>query len=262
VSTSAGSSAVGAADQFTYQAPPSAPVVSGVAPATGPAAGGTTVTITGSNLSGGSVAFGATPATGVSCSVGSCTAIAPAGSGTVNVIVSTSAGSSAVGAADQFTYQASAPPPSNLLPNPGFESAGLPADAWGSTLARAAAMVHSGAWALAQTTSSSSGGWALDLNPSWYAPVSSSKTYTAGIWVRASATVRVDLNLDLLNASGTYIDSVSGSWVTLAANTWTHITVTGITVAPGETSGAIEADFSRAIKGTVIYWDDMSLTAP
>ena len=226
VSTTGGTSATSSADQFTYQAPPATPSVSAVTPNTGPAAGGTPVTISGSNLSAGTVAFGSTAATGVSCTAGSCTATAPAGSGTVDVSVSTTGGTSATSSADQFTYQA--PPASNLVPDPGFEAAGVPADYWGSTLARSGAVVHSGSWALAQTISSSSGGW--DLN-------------------RIRMLVCADhLRQDLLgqhlgagqrhrhgrreprpaHASGAHTDSVSGPWVTLVPNTWTQLTVTGI----------------------------------
>ena len=259
VTTAGGTSATGSADQFTYTAaPPPAPVVTGVSPASGPAAGGTAVTVTGSNLSGGSVAFGGTAATGVSCSASSCTATSPAGTGTVNVTVTTAGGTSATGSADQFTYTASA----NLIPDPGFESAGVPSDYWGSSLARSSAVVHSGSWALAQTISSSSGGWDLDSDPSWYAPVSSSKTYTVGIWVRSTATVKVNLSLDLLASDGSYVDSATGPNITLAAGTWTHLTVTGIKPAASEVYGGMEPDFLNGTKGTVIYWDDMSLTSP
>jgi hypothetical protein len=219
------------------------------------------VTVTGSGLSGGSVSFGSAPASGVSCSATSCTAISPAGSGMVNVTVKTSGGTSATSAADQFTYQAT-PPPANLIPNPGFESAGVPADHWGSTLARSAAVVHSGAWALAETTSSGSGGWDLDSNPSWYAPISSGTSYTASIWVRATATVKVDLNVDLLKSGGNYVDSANGPTVTLTAGTWTQLTIKGIKPAAGEVDAGMEPNFSSATKGTIIYWDDMSLTSP
>ena len=105
--------------------PPPAPAVTGVSPSTGPAAGGTAVTVTGTSLAGGSVAFGAAAATGVSCSATSCTATSPAGTGTVNVTVTTAGGTSATSPAGQFTYTA-APPSANLIPNPGFESAGSP----------------------------------------------------------------------------------------------------------------------------------------
>ena len=262
VTTTGGTSTTSTADQFTYTAaPPTAPVVTGITPATGPVAGGTAVTVTGTSLSGGSVAFGTTPATGVSCTATSCTATSPAGSGTVNVTVTTSGGTSMTSTADQFSYQAT-PPPANLIPNPGFESAGVPADYWGSTLARSQAVVHSGAWALAQTTSSGSGGWDLDSNPSWYAPISSSTTYTASIWVRATATAKVDLNVDLLDSGGNYVDSANGPTVTLTAGSWTQLTIKGIKPAAGEVDAAMEPNFSSATKGTIIYWDDMSLTSP
>jgi hypothetical protein len=263
VTTPGGTSATSAADKFTYQAapPPPAPVVTGITPANGPAGGGTAVTVTGTGLSGGSVSFGAAAATGVSCSAGSCTATSPAGSGTVNVSVTTGGGTSAASAASQFTYTA-APPPANLIPDPGFESAGVPADYWGSTLARSQTVVHSGSWALAQTTSSSSGGWDLDSNTNWYAPISSAKTYTASIWVRATAAVKVDLNVDLLDSGGNYIDSASGPTVTLAAGTWTQLTIKGIKPAAGEVNAGMEPNFTSATKGTIIYWDDMSLTSP
>ncbi|MGA3220241.1 MAG: NHL repeat-containing protein [Acidimicrobiales bacterium] len=153
-------------------------------------------------------------------------------------------------------------PSPNLVTDPGFETAGVPADYWGSTLARSSAVVHSGSWALAQTTSSSSGGWDLDSNPSWYAPISSAKTYSASIWVRATAAAKVDLNVDLLTSGGGYVDSAGGPTVTLAPNTWTQLTLSGIKPASSDVYAGMEPNFSSATKGTAIYWDDMSLTSP
>ena len=40
------------ADQFTYTTPPPAPAVTAVSPTSGPAAGGTAVTVTGTSLTG------------------------------------------------------------------------------------------------------------------------------------------------------------------------------------------------------------------
>jgi Ricin-type beta-trefoil lectin domain/IPT/TIG domain len=88
---------------------PPPPVVTGISPGSGPAAGGTGVTVTGTGLSGGSVAFGPNAATGVSCAATSCTATSPAGTGTVDVKVTTSGGTSAATSADQFTYTAALP---------------------------------------------------------------------------------------------------------------------------------------------------------
>ena len=197
---------------------------------------------------------------GVSCSASSCTASSPAGSGTVNVTVTTTGGTSPVVTADQFTYQASSGS-TNLVPDPSFETSWIPTDVWGSQLSRTQTVVRSGSWALAQTATSTNGGWELDLNSSWYAPVKAGSSYAAGIWVRATAALRVELNLDLLDVSGAYVDSASGPWVTLAANTWTHLTLSGIQPNAQEPYAVIEPDFSRAVTGTLMYWDDMTLTA-
>jgi DNA-binding beta-propeller fold protein YncE len=105
VTTGGGTSATGAADGFTYIA---MPAVTGLAPASGPAAGGTIVTITGANLSGATaVKFGGSAAVWFNVmSATSITAKAPAGSGTVDVRVTTTFGTSTTSAADQFTYVA------------------------------------------------------------------------------------------------------------------------------------------------------------
>jgi hypothetical protein len=81
------------------------PTVSQVTPNSGPAAGGTSVTITGTHFIGATaVAFGSTPALFEVISNTSITAIAPAGSSTVDVTVTTLLGTSTTSAADQFSY--------------------------------------------------------------------------------------------------------------------------------------------------------------
>ena len=84
------------------------PTVTSVSPSSGPPAGGNTVTITGTNLTDASIAFGSSPATGVSCTSTSCTATAPAGTApdTVDVTATTLGGTSATSPADQYTYAA------------------------------------------------------------------------------------------------------------------------------------------------------------
>lgn len=91
-------------------APVPVPAVTSIAPASGPATGGTAVAVTGSGLAGGTVAFGGTLAAGASCDDTSCTVTSPPGTGTVDVTVTTAGGTSAVGPADQFTYQPTLPP--------------------------------------------------------------------------------------------------------------------------------------------------------
>ena len=87
---------------------PVAPVaVTGLTPNVGPAAGGTSVQITGRNFApGATVRFGSAAATSVVVvSPTEITATSPPGTGTADVVVTTTRGSSAVSPADRFTYQ-------------------------------------------------------------------------------------------------------------------------------------------------------------
>jgi hypothetical protein len=112
VTTGAGTSATGNADQFTFVTDAAPPSVTGLSPTSGPTEGGTQVTITGSGFTAASsVAFGA--ASPVSLSVDSdtqITTLSPTsdGSGAVAVTVTTSGGTSTTDSTTQFSY---APPP-------------------------------------------------------------------------------------------------------------------------------------------------------
>ena len=79
--------------------------MTGISPTSGPAAGGTVVTITGTSFTGAtSVSFGGAAAASFTViSPTTITATSPAGTGTVDVIV-TNSSASATGAADRFTY--------------------------------------------------------------------------------------------------------------------------------------------------------------
>ena len=106
---------------YIITASASAPTVSGIGPASGSTAGGTSVTVIGTNFtSAASVNFGTTAATSVTVnSATSLTAVSPAGTGSVHVTVVTSAGRSATSTADLFTYSAtvSAPAITGISPN-------------------------------------------------------------------------------------------------------------------------------------------------
>ena len=100
VVTPGGTSTTLPADQFTY-----GPAITGLSPKGGSTAGGTFVTITGTGFTGAtSVHFGTTPATGL-------TVVSdmvdhgrePAGTGIVDVTVTTPRGTSPISPADQFT---------------------------------------------------------------------------------------------------------------------------------------------------------------
>jgi hypothetical protein len=104
VTTTRGRSGQSASDQLTFAPGPS---VTGVAPGYGKQSGGDTVTITGSGFTYASaVNFGSTPAPAFSVNPSGTqiTATSPAGSGTVDITVTTPGGTSATSNADQFTY--------------------------------------------------------------------------------------------------------------------------------------------------------------
>jgi hypothetical protein len=132
-----------AADQFTYIA---APRVTSISPSRGPTSGGTTVTITGSNLSGATaVNFGASVATIISVdSASQVTATAPAGSsGTVDVRVTSAGGTSPTVGGDQFTY-VPAPLLGVISPNSGPSVGGTAVTIAGADLSGATSVTFGG----------------------------------------------------------------------------------------------------------------------
>jgi hypothetical protein len=111
VVTPNGTSATSSADQYAFVDPAAVPSVTGLSASSGPAAGGTSLTINGMNFLNVTGVYFA----GVAVSnytVLSSTSIAvttPSGSGTVDVTVTTLAGSSATSTADQYTFTGAAP---------------------------------------------------------------------------------------------------------------------------------------------------------
>jgi alpha-tubulin suppressor-like RCC1 family protein len=96
---------LGAAHMLAYGEP--LPTITSVSPNLGSSLGGTAVTISGVNLTGASaVRFGSAEATSFSVeSSTTITALAPSGTGTVDIRVTTEAGVSPAGTADRFSYQ-------------------------------------------------------------------------------------------------------------------------------------------------------------
>jgi hypothetical protein len=63
-----------------------------------------------------------------------------------------------------------------------------------------------------------------------------------------------------LSSTGRYVTSTGGTRLTLARGVWTLLSVT-IKAASGQSYVALEPNFSSAGVGTVVTWDDMSVTA-
>jgi serine/threonine-protein kinase len=135
------------------------PAVTGVSPASGSTMGGTTVTITGTGLSGATVVrFGGVagtvtadsatqltvtspPSTGITTTAvitaGSGAQITATGAGTVDIAVTTPAGTSHPTAADHYTYTAPRPAVTGLAPDGGTTAGGTTVSIAGTGLAGA-----------------------------------------------------------------------------------------------------------------------------
>jgi alpha-tubulin suppressor-like RCC1 family protein len=129
VTTPVTSSSPVAADTFTYLPPPT---VTKVEANKGPAAGGTSVTITGANFGGSSaVDFGTRAAAFTVVSATSITAVSPASTTeTVDVTVMTPSGSSPLSSKDRFNYEA--PTIASVGPNAGPTAGGTTVTITGS----------------------------------------------------------------------------------------------------------------------------------
>ncbi|NHQ93027.1 autotransporter domain-containing protein, partial [Janthinobacterium lividum] len=236
VTTSGGTSATSAADQFTFVA---APAVTSISPTAGPATGGSTVTITGTGFSGTTaVTFGATAATGFTVnSATQITAMAPAGTGTVDVRITTAGGTSAAIPADRFTFIA--------VPVAGDVSATV---AYGSGATAITLNLSGGAATSVAVASAALNGTAtangtgITYTPAAGFGGSDSFTYTAsnGTGISNSATVTITVSAPTVTLAPT---SVAGAIVgtaysqTLTASggkaSYTYDIVPGGTLPPG-----------------------------
>jgi photosystem II stability/assembly factor-like uncharacterized protein len=134
-----------AANAFTYAAGPPAPTLTGVAPATGPAIGGTTVTLTGTGfMAGATVKFDAAVATDVVvASATSITAKTPAHTaGAVSVTV-TNPDAQLAFKADAFTYIAG-PTLSSVSPSSGPTAGGRAVSLYGTRFLAGATVTFGG----------------------------------------------------------------------------------------------------------------------
>jgi IPT/TIG domain len=136
----------------------SPPTVTSVMRNQGPTAGGTEVTITGTNFTGANgataVKFGSSNAASYTVnSPTSITAVSPAGTGTVDVTVTTEGGTTPTSSADQFTY---VPPPTvaGVSPTAGPEGGGTSVTVSGTNFTGATVVQFGAANAASYTVNS------------------------------------------------------------------------------------------------------------
>jgi IPT/TIG domain-containing protein len=236
---------------LTQAIEPAAPTVTGVSPSSGPAAGGTPVTIAGIGFTGATaVDFGTQAATDVTVvSATTITATSPAGSGAVDVTVVTPGGTSATSPADRFTYTASVAAPSvtGISPDTG--------PAAGGTL-------------VTITGSGFTGATAVDFgtNAATNVTVVSATTITADSPAGAGT-----VDVAVTTPSGTSATSPADefTYTAVAAPTVTGITPdsgptaggTTVTIAGSGFTGATAIDFGTTAATGVVVVNSTTITA-
>ena len=213
VTTPAGSSSVSGATQFTYTTPP-LPTITALSVSSGPAAGGTQLTLTGTNFTDvEGVYFGDLFTTDIT--VASSTSLVvqtpPHVAGTVDVLVSTHAGVSALAQAARFTYQVGAVPAvADLVTDTGTTAGGTVVVVTGSNFTGAGGV--------------SFGGVPADF------VVNSDTHLTAIAPAQAAGTV----NVIVATPSGTSANTASDDFTYTNASA---PTVTGLSLTTGTTAG-------------------------
>ncbi|MBT0768317.1 IPT/TIG domain-containing protein [Kineosporia sp. J2-2] len=216
VTNPAGTSAASAADQFTYIA---LPTVSGVSPATGPTAGGNTVTVTGTGFTGATqVAFGANNGSGLSVvNATTLTVTVPAGTGTADVRVTTPGGTSANTAADNYVY-AGSPTVTGISPSAGPVAGGTSVVLTGTNLTGTTAVSFGGTPAAGftvnsatQITATTPAGSAGPAAVAVTTPGGSFTTTGANRFTYTAAPVITSLSPSSVPAAGGLAMTISGS---------------------------------------------------
>ncbi len=256
VTTAAGTSPINQpGDVFTYTAA-AAPTVTNVNPNSGPVAGGTSVTITGTDFTGVSaVSFGTTPAasyTFVNATTIDAASPAAAGAGPVDVRVTTAAGTSPINQpGDVFTYTAAAAPTvTGVDPNSGPVAGGTSVTITGTgftgttvvdfgTIAVASFSVNGAGTQITTASPSAAGQGAVDVTvttPNGTSPTSPSDVFT----YVAPATPAV-----------TVLDPSSGP-----TSGGTMVTITGINF-----DGASAVDFGTVLAASFAVVSSTTITA-
>ncbi|WP_322788755.1 beta strand repeat-containing protein, partial [Sphingorhabdus rigui] len=196
---------------FEYIGPPA---ITSISPNTGGTSGNTYVTINGTGFQNAtSVTFGGVPALSYNVFISRIEAVSPPGaSGTVDVVVTTPAGSSATGSATQFTYANPQPQIFSVGPGTGSTAGGNRVSINGQNLTGVTSVTFGGVPALYFTVSNPS-------NIVAYAPAGSLGTVSVAV----------------TSPSGTATASNAYTYVDPAA-----VTITGLTSGQGPLAGGNE----------------------
>ena len=247
VSTAGGGSITSSADKFTYNA--SLPVLTGLSPSTGSTSGGTTVTITGTNLFGATVSFGSTLGAIISDSPTQIIVTSPPEvAGTVDVTVMTAGGTTATSTADHFTFVAGKPAVTSVSPATDTTNGGATVTITGTNLFGATAVSFGGT---SGSIVSDSPTQITAVDPAHVAGMVDVTATTAG--GTSNATSADQFTYNALPPALTAISPNTGSTSGGTTVTITGTNLLGATVAFGTTLGAIVSDAPTQIIVTSPY---------
>ncbi len=261
-----GTSATSSADLFTYIP---APTISSVSPYQGPTNGGTAVTINGSGFtSNATVQFGNTPATSVTfTSSTQLQAVAPSGSGTVDVTVTNIGGTSATSSADLFTY-IPAPTISSVSPYQGPTNGGTAVTINGSGFTSNATVQFGNTPATSVTFTSSTQLQAV--SPSGSGTVDVTVTNIGGTSATSSADLFTYIPAPTISSVSPYQGPTNGGTaVTINGSGFTsnatvqfgNTPATSVTFTSSKQLQAVSPSGSGTVDVTVITTDGISKTS-
>jgi hypothetical protein len=250
VTNNAGISSTSSADHFTYTAA-AAPAVSSITPTSGPATGGTTVTVVGSGFTGATdVTFGGVDAVWFNVlSDNIIEAVTVGGSGTVDTVVTTPSGSSSTGSGDQFTFTTvSAPSITSLSASSGSTAGGLLLTITGSGFTTATDVYFGGIDVTDFVINS-------DSQISVLTPPSTSGTYDIQVVSAAGASALSSADRFTYNlASAPSVSSIGTSSGTTAGGT-------SVTISGSNFTAAMQVLFGGTAASSFTVNSDTSITA-
>ena len=227
-----------------------ATTVIGVSPDAGSTSGGTFVTIAGTNFSTGTttVSFGTTVVTGTQVSPTSVTATSPLGSGTVNVQVTDSNGTSPISGADQFTY--GAPTVTLVAPDAGSTSGSTSVTITGTNFASGATVSFGTSAATGVTVVSTTS----------ITATSPSGTGTRNVTVTTADGTSATSGADLFSYGAPTVTAVSPDAGLTSGGT--GVTITGTNFASGAAVSFGATGGAAATGVTVVSATSITATSP
>ena len=249
VAANGGGTSNGADAMFTTVS--NAPAIPSLQPAAGPESGGVAAAIAGVNFTGASaVNFGSASATSFTVNSDmSITAVAPAGTGTVDVTVTAPGGTSALGSSDRFSYLAR-PAVTKVSPGSGGAEGGTSVTITGTSLEGATAVRFGSASASSFTVTSAT---SITATAPAHAPASVDVTVTTPGGTSATSSADVFKFTPTITAVSPNTGPAAGG---------TSVTVTGAGFATGAGATTFHFGTTQAASASCTSTTECTVVTP